>query len=64
MIGNIWTLYVRILNKVNQQTEQTVFAAEHNIDIICQQENRYDYSEIEIKYHYTSKGSTFFSASA
>ena len=33
----------------------TAYAAENNIDIICMQEPRYYYNELELKYYDASK---------
>ena len=55
-IVNIATFNVRTLNRINQLPEMTVFAAEHNIDIICIQEHRYYYSELEISWYWKRIG--------
>ena len=62
-IANIAIFDVRTLNTINQLTELTASAAEHIIDIICIQEHRYYFSEVEIKCHASGKGMTFISAS-
>ena len=43
---------VRWLNRIGQVPELTVFAIDHNIDIICIQEHGYFHSEF-IQYHDT-----------
>ena len=58
----IVTFNVRTLNRIDQQPELTVFAIDHNIEIICMQEHRYRHSE-DIKYHDIGNGWTFVSAS-
>ena len=45
-IVNITTSNVRTLNTINQLTKLTVYAAEPRIDIICEQERRYEHSSI------------------
>ena len=54
---------VRTFNKLDQQPELTASAIDHNLDIICIQENGYIHSR-EIKYTYTGNGWTFVSSSA
>ena len=44
---------------LNQQPELTASAVENKIDIICVQEYRNHYSELELKYHDTSSGWIF-----
>ena len=46
----ITTFNIRTLNKIGQLLELTAWAIDHNIDIICIQEQRYTHSE-DIKYH-------------
>ena len=52
------------LNRIGQLPELTASAADHNIDIVCLQEHRYDNSELELKYNDTCNILTFESASA
>ena len=59
----IATFNVRTLNRIGQQPELAVSAAEHNIEIICIQEHRYTHSE-DIKYHDTGNGWTLATVSA
>ena len=59
----IATFNVRTLNRISRLPELTASAIDNNIDIICVQEHRYLHSE-DIKYHDTSNGWTFVSASA
>ena len=56
------TFNVRTLNRIGQLLELTASAIDHNIDIICIQENRYTHSE-DIKYHDTGNGWTLATAS-
>ena len=49
------TFNVRTLNKIGHLPELTASAIDHNIDIICIQEQRYLHSE-GIKYHDISNG--------
>ena len=51
------------LNVINQLPEFTASAVEHNIDIICVQEHRYQ-SEQALKYHDTNDGWVFVLVSA
>ena len=53
----IVTFNVRTLNKIGQLPELTASAIDHNIDIICIQENRYTHSD-------TGNGWTLTTASA
>ena len=46
---------IRILNRIGQLPELTALAIDHNIDIICIREHRYNHSE-DIKYHDTGNG--------
>ena len=55
---NVWTL-----NRIRQPPDMTASVVEHNIGILCIQENWYYHSQVEIKYHETGNGWTFFSAS-
>ena len=57
----IVTFNVRTLNRIGLIPELTTI--DHNIVIICSQEPIYIHSE-DIKYHHTSNGWTFVSASA
>ena len=59
----IVTFNVRGLNRIGQQPELTASAVEHNIDIVCLQEQIH-HSEVEIKYYNTGTGWMFVSASA
>ena len=59
----IATFKVRTLNKIGQLPELTSSAIEHNIDIICIQEQRYIHTE-DIKYHDSGNGWTLATASA
>ena len=54
---------MRTLNRISQLLELTASAIDQSIDIICIQEHRYLHSE-DIKYHDTSNGWMFVSASA
>ena len=54
---------VRTLNRMGQLLKIRASAIDHNIDIICIQENRYIHSE-DLTYHDTGHGWTFISASA
>ena len=58
------TFDLRTLNTKGQQPEFTASVAEYDIDKVCIQEHRYHDSEVEIKYHDTSNGWTFISATA
>ena len=59
----IATFNVRTPNTIGQQPELTESAIDHNIDIICIQEHRYNHGEY-IKYHDTGNGWTLATASA
>ena len=59
----IATFNVRTFNRIGQLPELTASAVEHNIDIICIQEQRYTHNE-DIKYHKTDKGWTLATVSA
>ena len=54
----------RTLNRIGQQPKLTASAIHHNIDIVCIQEYRYHYREVEIKYDNTGNGWMFVSAFA
>ena len=60
---HIVTLNVRTLNRIGQLPELTASVAEYNVDIVCIQEHRYYHCEVKIKYHNSSNGWTFISAS-
>ena len=53
----------RTLNRTGQLPELTASAVEHQIDIICLQENRYTHTE-DIKYHETGNGWMLVTVSA
>ena len=55
---------VRTLYTINQLLELTVSSTDHGRDVICMQEHRYYFCELEIKYRDTGKWWIFFSASA
>ena len=59
----IATFNVRTLNRIGQLPELTASSVEHNIDIICIQEQGYTHSE-DIKYHDTGNGWTLATVSA
>ena len=59
----IATFNVRILNRIGQLLERTASAIDHNIDIICIQEQKYTHNK-DIKYHDSCNGWTQATASA
>ena len=63
-IVNIARFNMRTFNMINQLPKLTASAAEHNIDILCMQEHRYYYSELELKCYNTDNRWTFVLASA
>ena len=63
-IVHIATLNIGTVNKISQLLELKASTAEHNIDIVCVQENRYHHSEVEIKYLDNGNVWTFIPASA
>ena len=63
-IANIAILNAGTLNKIGKLLKLTASATHHYIDIVCIQEHRYYYSELEIKYNDTGNEWTFISVSA
>ena len=59
----IATFNVRTLNRIGQLPKLTASDAEHKIDIICIQEQRYTHTE-DIKYHETGNEWTLATVSA
>ena len=57
------TFNIRTLNRIGQLLELTASAIDHNIDIICIQENRYTHSR-DIKYQDSGNGWTLATAYA
>ena len=58
----IVTFNVRTLNRIGQLPELTASAIDHEIDILCIQEHRYDHSKA-IKHHNARNGWTLATAS-
>ena len=52
---HIATLNIRTLNRIGQLPELRASAAEHNIDIACEQEHRYYHNKVKITFQHLSK---------